>query len=114
MGTEYQVLRPGGWHFTGLPKSARVFNMSTVARLRKNPEGTEVEIVTPENEEFEFDELDPSDPEDNLIVIAEEGDPNKYLAVVGPYGGLEENCVYRLVKVETILEELVDDPDPVT
>ena len=111
MGIEYQVLSPAGWHFTGQPESGRVFSMSTAARIRRNPEGTEFEIITPEDVEFESDiDPDEADP-DYLVVMAEDGDPNKYLAVVGPYPGLEENTVYRLVKVDTVLEELDDDPD---
>jgi hypothetical protein len=79
------------------------------AKISFNPENTLVEIETPEGSYGPMDVPDEGDP----IMLVDEEDPNalSYICIVGEYEGLKANTLYKLVPVETTVEENVDFDD---
>lgn len=77
--------------------------MPQTAILRINPDRTHVEVETPDGTEFGPSEI----PKDGLLVcVDDEGDgTDACVAVVGEYAGLPGNTVYRLVPIETMVED---------
>ena len=83
--------------------------MAKEAIIRSNPEETQVEFETPDGEAY-----GPLDwPDDNLVVLADETDPNKcYLAVLSDeYGVLKPDTLYHLTPVATLTEEVDEFED---
>lgn len=69
------------------------------AKIRKNPDQTICEIITPDGETY----LESIDPDDAVMFCSE--DQRKFLAVLGENEyNLKPDAVYELLPVETIVE----------
>jgi hypothetical protein len=93
---------------TGLTRASRSDSMERMAEpaiIRYNPGHKQLEIQEPSGEEY--GPLDyPDSDGDNLVYMLDDPD-NLFVAVLdGGYDGLEENTLYRLVPVDTDVEEV--------
>jgi hypothetical protein len=73
------------------------------AKIRINPERSEVEFITPEGDLYGDDELD------SIAVLGDSG----YIGVAGSVKDLKPNTIYKLTPVKTELEEnaLIEELD---